>query len=137
MRIICLAQGSGWNVHPNSIRGMLATIAVSYGIPVIMTKDYRETAALLMVIAKREQEELGKDFSPHASRKPSTLGEQQEYIVSALPGVGLNLAKPLLRNFKSVKNVVNADAKDLEGIEKIGPKKAKQIRDVLDRDYDG
>ncbi|HLC65036.1 MAG TPA: DEAD/DEAH box helicase, partial [Candidatus Nanoarchaeia archaeon] len=110
------------NVHPNSIRGMLATIAISYGIPVIMTKDYRETAALLMVIAKREQEELGKDFSPHASRKPSTLGEQQEYIVSALPGVGLNLAKPLLRNFKSVKNVVNADAKDLEGIEKIGPK---------------
>ena len=49
------------NIHPNAIRGMLATITVSYGIPVLQTKDKKETAALLYIIAKREQEELSKE----------------------------------------------------------------------------
>ncbi len=123
------------NVHPNAIRGMIATITISYGIPIIMTRDYKETAALFLVIAKREQDELGKDFSPHASRKPSSLKEQQEYIISSLPGVGINLAMPLLRTFKSVKNIVNADLKELESVEKIGPKKAQQIKDVVEKEY--
>jgi Fanconi anemia group M protein len=65
------------NIHPNAIRGMLATIAVSYGIPTLFTKSPKETAALLLAIAKREQEEVGKDFSMHADRKPLSLSEQQ------------------------------------------------------------
>ena len=123
------------NVHANSIRGMLATIGVSYGIPILYTKTNKDTAALIGIIAKREQDELSRDFSPHGSRKPLTLKEQQEYVVSALPGVGPGLAKPLLRKFKSVKKVVNAKVERLEKVEKIGPKKAKAIRDVLDSDY--
>ncbi|MFC1769107.1 ERCC4 domain-containing protein, partial [Nanoarchaeota archaeon] len=124
------------NVHPNSIRGMIATITIGYGIPIIMSNDSKETASLLMLIAKREQDDVGKEFSPHASRKPRSLTEQQEYIISALPGVGLQLAKPMLRNFKSVKDVINAEVELLKNVEKIGPKKAKQIRDVLDSEYE-
>ena len=123
------------NVHQNSILGMLATIAISYGIPVVNTKSYKETAALLQVIAKREQEEIGKDFSLHADRKPSTLKEQQEYFVSSLPGINLTLAKPLLRHFKTIKNLVNASEKELQEVEKIGPGKAKQIKDVVEQEY--
>ena len=33
------------NVHPNAIRGMIATIAVSYGIPILYTKNSKETLA--------------------------------------------------------------------------------------------
>ncbi|MBS3113484.1 DEAD/DEAH box helicase [Candidatus Woesearchaeota archaeon] len=123
------------NVHQNSILGMLATIAVSYGIPIIQTRNFKETAALLQIIAKREQDETGKDFSLHADRKPSTLKEQQEYFVSSLPGINLTLAKPLLRHFKTIKNLVGASEKELQEVEKIGPVKAKQIKDVVEGEY--
>jgi len=123
------------NIHPNAIRGMFATIAVSYGIPVLYTKNFKDTAALLNVIAKREQEDTGKDFSMHADKKPLTLKEQQEYVVSCLPGVGPLLAKELLRQFNSIKDIMNADEKDLQKVEKIGKKIAKNIRNVVDSKY--
>jgi Fanconi anemia group M protein len=123
-------------VHKNAIQGMLATIAISYGIPIIQTKSNMETASLLVNIAKREQEEKGKEFDMHSSKKPLTLKEQQEYIVSSLPGIGASLAKPLLKKFKTVKKIVNAKKEQLEKVSKIGDKKADEIRKVLDSEYD-
>ena len=114
---------------------MMATIAVSYGIPIIQTKNFKETAALLQIMARREQEETGRDYSLHGDRKPSTLKEQQEYVVSSLPGINLTLSKPLLRYFKTIKGIVNADEKELQEVEKIGPVKAKQIKGVVESDY--
>jgi Fanconi anemia group M protein len=123
------------NVHANAIRGMLAAISVGYGVPILYTKNFRDTASLLNIIAKREQEETGKDFSLHPQKKALSIKEQQEYIVSSLPGVGSALAKPLLKHFKSVKNIINAEQKELEKVEKIGKKKAEKIRDILDMEY--
>jgi len=123
------------NVHPNAIQGMLATIAVSYGLPLLYTKNSAETASLLGVIAKREQEETGKDFTPHASLKPKTIKEQQEYIVSSLPGIGAGLGKDLLKKFKTIKKIVNAKKERLEKVDKVGDKKADEIRRVLDEEY--
>jgi Fanconi anemia group M protein len=122
------------NVHPNAIRGMLSTIAISYGIPIIYTKDEKDSAALLLTIAKREQEDK-KDFSPHADRKPMTTKEQQEYIVSALPSVGPNLAKELLIFFGSVEKVFTATEEELLKVTGVGEKIAKQVKEIATRPY--
>ncbi|MBN2112411.1 DEAD/DEAH box helicase family protein [Candidatus Woesearchaeota archaeon] len=122
-------------VHPNAIRGMLATITISYGIPVLYTKNSKETASLLSVIARREQETTGKDFNLHGDRKPLTLKEQQEYIVSSLPNVGPGLAKELLRELGSVRKIINSNEEELKKVDKVGDKIAKRIRDVVDQDY--
>ena len=90
---------------------------------------------MLQIIAKREQEETSKDFTPHAEKRAMTLKEWQEYIVAALPGIGVTLAKPLLKKFKTIKKIVNAKQEQLEKVEKIGPKKAENIRKVLDGEY--
>jgi Fanconi anemia group M protein len=124
------------NIHPNAIRGMLATITVSYGIPVIQTKTAQESAALMAVIAKREQDPDSKEFNPHGSRKPMTTRELQEYIVSALPGVGPTLAKPLLEKFGTVKKLFNASDAELKEVDKIGETRAKEIQKVLNEEYD-
>lgn len=124
------------NIHPNAIRGLLATLTISYGIPVIFTRNSNETASLLAIICKREQINEQKDFSLHGSKKPLSDKELQEYIVSAFPGVGATLAKPLLKQFKSIKNLVNADTKELKQVELIGDIKAKQIRDILDKEWE-
>jgi len=123
------------NVHPNAIRGLLATITVSYGVPILQTNNFKDTASLLHIIAKREQETKGKEFSLHTSKKRADIKEQQEYVISALPMVGPTLAKPLLKKFGSVKNVINASEEDLKDIDNIGDKKASAIKRVTDKDY--
>jgi Fanconi anemia group M protein len=123
------------NIHPNAIRGMLATIAVSYGIPILYAKDEKDSAALLLVIARREQEETKKDFSPHADRKPMTLKEQQEYIVSALPSVGPNLARELLKHFGSVQAIFMSSEKGLQNVPGVGEKIARAIKELATEPY--
>lgn len=122
------------NVHPNAILGMLATISVSYNIPVLFTRSPRETAALLQLIARREQEVGRESYSPR-QQKPVSQTELQEFIVGSLPGVGGSLAKELLKRFGSVRGVVNASPEELATVAKIGTKKAQAIVDALTARY--
>lgn len=124
------------NVHQNAIRGLIATINVSFGVPIIYTRTQKESAAFLYLIAKREQEETKRDFSLHGEKRKMSLKEWQEYIVGALPNIGGNLAKELLKEFGSVKNVFNASEEELKKVEKIGEKKASDLRKVVDSDYE-
>ncbi|MBT3720453.1 DEAD/DEAH box helicase [archaeon] len=121
-------------LHPNAIRGMLTTVSVGYGVPIIQTKNSNDTALMLAMIAKKEQSNDKKEFTLH-SIKPLTLKEQQEYLISALPGIGPILSKPMLNKFKSVKNILNASIKQLKDVELIGEKKASKIREIIDSDY--
>ena len=120
-------------VHPNAIRGMLATIAVSFGIPILQTKNALESAGLIAVIARREQD-TSRDVSLHA-KKPLTLSEQQEYLVSALPGVGLKMAQALLKHFGTVERLATATAEELKNVEGVGEVIAARIREVLEKEY--
>ncbi len=121
-------------LFPNAIRGMIATICVDFGIPIIKTKDSDDSALMMAMIAKREQTDENREFTMHGA-KPLTLKEQQEYLVSALPGVGPVLSKPLLLKFNSVKNIVNATLKELKEVDLIGDKKAAKIKEIVDSEY--
>ena len=120
-------------VHANAIRGMLASIVLDFGVPVLYTKNPQDTAGLLAVMAKREQD-TSRDFSLH-ERKPHTLKEQQEFLVSAFPGVGVLTARSLLLYFGSIKAFVNATNKELTAIEGIGEKTAGKILALLSSKY--
>jgi ERCC4-related helicase len=124
------------NIHPNAIRGLMATIALSYGIPILFTTDSKDTAELLSIIAKREQETGDKEFSPH-STKPKTDKEIQEYVVSSLPNVGGALAKDLLRRFKTIKTIINATEDELQEVANLGKKKASDIKRISEKEYEG
>lgn len=121
-------------IHPNAIRGMLITITISYGIPLIQTKNHKETAELLLLIAKKEQLEEKSDITYHFA-KPLTLKEQQEYFISALPNIGIGGARPLLKHFKTIKNIVNASEKELQEVDLIGPKKAKTLKEIFENEW--
>lgn len=121
-------------IHPNAIRGMLSTISVDYGIPILSTKNSNDSALLMATIAKREQSDENKEFTLH-SAKPLTLRDQQEYIVSAMPGVGPILSKPLLQKFGSVKKIINATVDELQEVDLIGKIKANKIKEIVESDY--
>ena len=122
-------------VHPNAIRGMLAYIAIDMKIPIIYTKDSRDTAEFLLVAAKREQDKVNKEFAIRGERKPLTPKEQKEFIVGSLPGVGGALAKNLLNEFRSVKGIVNASADELKDVDLVGKKKAEAIKKAVEEEY--
>lgn len=123
------------NLHPNAIRGMLSTIAVSYGIPVLQTKNNKETAEMLYIIAKREQDPDKKLFNVHGNKKPLNDKEIQEFIVSSLPNVGPTLAKELLHNFRNVRKIFAANEEELKKVPGLGEKTANEIQKTLDKDY--
>lgn len=122
------------NFHPNAIRGMLAAIAIDFQIPILHTKNYRDTASLLEIISRR-LETPKNTFSLVKKKKPATLQEQQELIVETLPGIGPTIAKSLLKKFKSIKALANADEKELQEVEKIGKIKAQEIKKVIEAEY--
>ena len=122
------------NFHPNSIRGMLASIAIDFQVPIIFTRNLKDTSALLTVIAKRLEKPI-KNISLLKKRKPLTLKEQQEYLIESLPGIGPTLSRSLLKKFKTVKKIINAKEKKLIKIEKLGPKKATEIKKVIESEY--
>ncbi len=121
-------------VHANAIRGMLAAIVLDFNVPVLYTKNPKDTAGLLAVMAKREQDR-SRDFSYH-ERKPQTMKEQQEFLVSALPGIGVQTTRILLSYFGSVKNLVNASKEELEALEGIGKKTSERLVGLFEERYE-
>lgn len=121
--------------HPNAVRGMLASIAIDFQIPTIYTRNYRDTAKIISVISKR-LEKPKKLSSLLLQRKPLTIREQQEMVVGSFPGIGSEISKKILKNFKTIKEFINADTKKLQEVEKIGKKKAQKILEILEKIYD-
>jgi ERCC4-related helicase len=123
------------NVHPNVVRAVIAAIALDLCVPIIQTRDEADTASLLYVIAKREQQPSKKEISPHGKKPAASLKEQQEYFISALSNIGLITTRNLLRHFKTVENVVTASKEELMAVEKVGEKTAEHIRTVVSAEY--
>ncbi len=123
------------NIHKNSIIGALTSIALDYQVPIINTQNEEETAEYLYNIAKREQIENKNDVRIRIGRKGLTVNEQQRFIVEGMPLVGPQLAKNLLEKFGSIKNIINANEKELQDIENLGKKKSKQIKKIIEADY--
>ena len=124
------------NVHPNAIRGALASLAVDFGASVLRTTDESDTADLLHVIAGREQENEHREVSVHGEKGAKTLTEQQEYVVSAIADIGPVTARALLAEFGSVEAVMTASEDDLLAVSGVGEVTAERIREVVGSEYD-
>ncbi|GAA0458101.1 DEAD/DEAH box helicase [Halococcus dombrowskii] len=124
------------NVHPNAIRGALASLAVDFGASVLRTTDESDTADLLHVIAGREQEVADREVSVHGEKGAKTLTEQQEYVVSSIADIGPVTARALLEEFGTVEGVMIANEADLQTVSGVGEVTAERIREVVGSDYD-
>ncbi|AUX07888.1 ATP-dependent RNA helicase/nuclease Hef [Halalkaliarchaeum desulfuricum] len=123
------------NVHPNAIRGALASLAIDFDVSVLRTDGTEGTANMLETIARREQEERDRAVSVHGEKGSKTLPEQQEYVVSAIADIGPITARGLLEAFGSVEAVMTAEKEDLLEIDGIGEVTADRIREVVASEY--
>ncbi|NJE47785.1 DEAD/DEAH box helicase [Thermococcus sp. GR7] len=123
------------NVHPNAIRGAIAAVTLDWGVPILFSSGPEETAQFIYLMAKREQEERKKEVRLRSEKKALTLAERQRLIVEGLPNVSATLAKRLLKHFGNVERVFTATEEELQEVEGIGPKKAREIRKVITAPY--
>ena len=122
-------------LHPNAIRGTMASLALDFRISILPTRNSQDTAAMIKRIAVREQKGEKTAISIRTDKKPVSTTEQQLFIVESLPNIGPVNAKNLLKHFGSVSKVLNASESELQEVEGIGKKTAENIRHVLDSKY--
>jgi len=137
--IILLEMGSNTEtgVSREAIRGAVASMVLDFGIPVIAAEDPEDAAGVIVAIARREQKTFEAPISLKDRRRPRTPDEEKEYVVASLPMVEASTARRLLAEFGTVQAVFSANEDDLQRVEKIGPKKAKRIREVASTPYGG
>lgn len=117
------------------INGAIAKLYIYYGINAICTYSPQNTAEMIVRIAKQEQDDGQREPSPKGGARAHTKAQFQEYVIGNLPGVGPKIAKALLEHFGSIKNIANAQEKELMGVGKVGKKKAAIIHETLNGVY--
>jgi len=123
-------------IHPNAIRGAIASIATEMGIPIIWTKNQLETAEMLYTIAKREQTDRKKSVAIRVKKRFMSPNQIQEFLVSGLPKISTATAKKLLKHFGSPDKIFTASETDLRNVEGIGEKLARKIRYIITKKYE-
>jgi len=123
------------NVHPNAIRGALASITVDYAIPIIWTQTQMDTAHQLYMIAKREQINEKRPVGIRGKKKTNSVTEMQEFLIVGLPKISTEKAKNLLTHFKTPQKVFTASETELKKVKGIGDQLAKQIRKIMTEKY--
>src|SRR5260370_6843929 len=114
-------------MRPESIRGALAYIAAILRVPILPSSGPADSAHLVYAVAKRCQ--VGKVHSrvgqaahgPPAGRRRATQSEQQMHILLSLPGIGPATARALCARFRSLHDLLNADAAQLATVPRLGP----------------
>ncbi len=119
------------NFHENAIRGAMLSLMIDYGIPIIQTRNMDETAAYIAQLAKREQKDDNRPLKLRGDKRKMTVAQKQQFVLESFPGIGPNIAKSMLKRFKTLDNVFKANERELREVEKIGKKKAKEFWKLL------
>lgn len=112
-------------MHENAFRGFLLSLALNK-TPLIFSQDEKDTAKYLSILAKKKEKSLP---SLRQSRIFKTKKEQIQFILEGFPNVGPVTAKKLLKEFKTIKNIINAPE---EKISKILGKKTENFRQLIE-----
>lgn len=99
-------------INSNAIRGFLLSINLKHKIPVIFTKNPKDTAKYIKVIANKKE----TNISLNVKKKTLNKEEQSQFILEGFPGIGPKNSKKLLQEFKTLKNIFNASQEDLQKI---------------------
>jgi Fanconi anemia group M protein len=136
-RVIVIVEGESTEgrISKEALLGAYSSVVSDFGASLFFTRNKEKTAQLIFAIAKHEQLSKKQPMRVFAKRKTLTASANQRAIIEMFPMVGPKLAKALLSHFGNVENVVNASEKELQQVEKMGAKKAKAIRSIIENEY--
>jgi ERCC4-type nuclease len=120
----------GRNIHPNAIKGLLASIMIDYKIPVFFTKNSCETVDFLGVIEKR----MSKKITPLiAVKKEKNEFDSIINVLCLIPGIGIKNANNLILEFKSLNKIFSSTKKELSGV--LSNNVSKKVFDFINKEF--
>jgi ERCC4-type nuclease len=138
-------------MRQSSIYGALSSLALDYGINIIPTDDPASTAILLHRMAYREQVKESRTIQLRSVDRSLPMHQQQQYLLSGLPQIGVTLADELLNTFKTPYKVISAFAEaevktsasgktkrllgPLKEVKGVGPKIVESAQFLLHESY--
>lgn len=100
---------NGTGVHSNAIRGFLLSILLKHKVPIIFSRNYKDTAKFIWILSRKKETES----SLNVTKKSLNKKERMQFILEGFPGIGPKTAKKLLEEFKTLKKIINTPTKDL------------------------
>lgn len=99
-------------INGNAIRGFILSILLKFKVPIVFSKDYRDTAKFLLVLLRKQE----KESSINPKKRSLNKKEQLQFILEGFPGIGPKTAKKLLEKYHSLSNIFNASIEDLKEV---------------------
>ncbi|MGQ4833521.1 MAG: ERCC4 domain-containing protein [Candidatus Asgardarchaeia archaeon] len=114
-----------------SIMGAIQQIVFVYGVPIIFADNQVALKQFFRILVKRE-ENGKKDAIPSVkcTKEENRFSGEIDYrivMLTAIPTIGPQLAKNLLKRYRSIRNIVNATKESLAKVPGIGTKRAEII----------
>ncbi|WP_457920140.1 ERCC4 domain-containing protein [Candidatus Lokiarchaeum ossiferum] len=124
------------SINRAAVLGTLTSILLKMRIFLYQTTSPEETAEILIALAKKEQSDKpSKHFSIRFKKFPEKIPEQLEFIISGIPGINASRAKDLLIEFRTLRELLNANEKKIQKVPNIGPAIAQNIFKYANADY--
>ena len=119
-----------------AIQGILVSIAVAFRLPILRTKNHRETVQVMLQsfkqLTKYRSKKLRPNFRSSAFKKKSNpLLAQRIHILESFPGIGTERAERLLKKFGSLHAVLMSDDKELLKVPGFGKKTVDCFNEIL------
>ncbi len=115
--------------------GTVLSIMQDYRIPIYRSQSEIETAKFIHLLYKREISNKRKYHKLRIERKPTDIYDIQKFVLAGIPGVDNILSDRLLKYFKNLRNIANANISDIMNVEGIGFKLAEKIWKVFNEEY--
>ncbi|MEK6856063.1 MAG: ERCC4 domain-containing protein [Nanoarchaeota archaeon] len=111
-------------IHENALRGFFLSLAIKNKVPFLFSQNAKDTAKYLSILSKRSSD---SSISLRQSRVFPSKEEQIQFILEGFPNIGPVKSKELINRFKSIRNIINAEEKDLESVLGKGAKEFMQL----------
>jgi len=121
--------------NKNSIYGTLLVLALSYNFKIVYSNNIEESANILEIIYKHGKYYKIDNIHLIKQKRFSNDINQQLNIIASIPYIGKKYAERLLKNFKTIKNIINASPQELSLKAKIPYKTSIKIWRILNEEY--
>jgi ERCC4-type nuclease len=133
--LFILEDDEGKDFDRNILLETLATLFVQFDIPIILSRNTKDTVKLLLTIIRREKSDTVARVATRMTKAPTEISELQSYILKGIPSINDELARKLLIKFKTFENLVTAKPETFMEVKGIGKKLAEKLYDVFNSLY--
>jgi len=133
--VICIVSSDMWKdmyfskdryIH-NRFYGAISTLISKFNISVLTFDTDEDFIDFLVHLDKKVTSNKISSRPTPFTRKPKTLKERKENVLSMVEGVSIKKAQVILNKFGTIKNVANASIDSLMEVDGIGKKLAENI----------